>query len=163
MPRVQSPLMWQNPCIAEGRVLIEPEPLALINQYRQDHQSKPEAGGILLGYRREGHLHVTMATVPQPSDRRMRFWFSRATKHHQQEAVRHWMASNAEVDYLGEWHTHPEGRPSPSSLDRTEWRKIACERTSPMVFMILGWTGELWVGVSCDSGSVKPCTVQIEQ
>lgn len=155
--------MWQNPCLAEGRLLIEPGPLAVINQYRQDHQSKPEAGGILLGYRREGHLHITMATAPQPSDRRMRFWFSRSTKHHQQEALRQWTASNAEVDYLGEWHSHPESSPSPSSLDTAEWRKIACGRTNPMVFMILGWSGELWVGLSDDSGSVKPCTEQIEQ
>lgn len=148
--------MWQNPWVLDSKILMEPEPAEAINRYRQDHHSKAEAGGILLGYRREGHVHVTVATVPQPSDQRRRFWFSRSSKYHQQLALRNWEASVGAMDYLGEWHTHPEDRPTPSSLDLSEWQKIYIARPNPMMFIILGWSGELWVGMS-GSGYVKPC------
>jgi integrative and conjugative element protein (TIGR02256 family) len=153
--------MWQSPWTIDSKILVEPEPVEAIAQYRQDHNSKAEAGGILLGYRREAHLHVTVATVPQPSDQRRRFWFSRSYKYHQQVALQHWEASVGEMDYLGEWHTHPEGSPMPSSLDLSEWRKIYFGRTNPMIFVILGWSGELWVGMSGE-GCVKRC-IQISE
>jgi integrative and conjugative element protein (TIGR02256 family) len=51
------------------------------------------------------------------------------------------------VDYLGEWHTHPEVLPSPSSLDISEWQLICRRKATPMVFMIVGMDGSLWAGV----------------
>ena len=148
--------MWQNPWALDSKILMEPEPIEAINRYRQDQYGKAEAGGILLGYRREGHMHVTVATVPQSSDYRRRFWFSRSSKYHQQVALQHWEASVGTMDYLGEWHTHSENNPSPSSLDFSEWRKIYLARPNPMMFMILGWSGELWVGMT-SSDNIKPC------
>jgi hypothetical protein len=42
-------------CASAGRVLVEAEPLALMDRHWQDSTSKPESGGILLGYRRGAH------------------------------------------------------------------------------------------------------------
>lgn len=120
----------------------------LMDQFWQDDGVKPESGGILLGYRRCNHLHVTMVTVPQPSDRRQRFLFRRSKGTHQDIALHQWHASGQTIDYLGEWHTHPESQPSPSRLDYTEWAKICARVQKPMLFMIVGWTGELWLGCS---------------
>lgn len=153
---MRSPLIWQNPWAFDFKILMEVEPVETLNRYRQDHQGKAEAGGILLGYRRDGHLHVTMVTVPQPSDQRQRYWFSRSYKYHQQVALRYWESNDGAMDYLGEWHTHPEDRPTPSSLDLFEWQKIYRVQPNPMIFVILGWSGEFWVGMSGD-GCVKPC------
>jgi integrative and conjugative element protein (TIGR02256 family) len=50
------------------------------------------------------------------------------------------------MDYLGEWHTHPEEKPIPSFLDISEWRKICSARKERMIFVIVGWTGNLWLG-----------------
>jgi integrative and conjugative element protein (TIGR02256 family) len=155
---MRSALIWSNPWSPDGKLLIEALPLASIDLYRQDHASKPEAGGIFLGYRRGGHLHITVATVPQPSDQRKRYWFKRSTNHHQQVALQHWKASGQMMDYLGEWHTHPEQHPAPSQLDLSEWRKICEVRPHPMVFAILGWGGELWLGVS-EGRAVERCTL----
>ena len=81
-------------------------------------------------------------------------WFS----HHQQVALRHWRASQMTMDYLGEWHTHPESNPSPSLLDMSEWKKICKVQKRPMVFAILGWSGDIWLGLS--SGEVvSQCVV----
>jgi integrative and conjugative element protein (TIGR02256 family) len=50
------------------------------------------------------------------------------------------------MDYIGEWHTHPENDPQPSTLDLDEWCKICSRREDPMVFLIQG-TLRQWVGV----------------
>lgn len=148
MPSMRSALVWQNPHIPEGRILIEPEPLALMDLYWQDRMSRPEAGGILLGYRREIHLHVTMATTPQPDDQGWRYFFKRSARYHQEIALKQWNDSDEKMDYLGEWHTHPEPQPSPSMLDLSEWRQICSRRPDPMAFLIMGWSGQLWMGLS---------------
>lgn len=155
---MRSPLIWKNPWVADSNVLFESEPLKSMDQYRQDVIEKSEAGGILLGFRRNSHLHVTIATLPQPTDRRQRYSFERAPLHHQQLALHHWRASQMTMDYLGEWHTHPESNPSPSSLDMSEWKKICKVQTRPMVFVILGWSGDIWLGLSSGE-AISQCVI----
>lgn len=145
---MRSPLIWQSPWVVDSKILVEAEALESIDRYRQNGVNKPEAGGILLGYRRGTHLHITLVTEPQPSDRGARFWFNRSAGYHQQIALQQWRSSEKTIDYLGEWHTHPEVYPSPSSLDLLEWKKICAFRQNPLVFLILGWSGEFWVGLS---------------
>ena len=50
------------------------------------------------------------------------------------------------MDYLGEWHTHPESHPQPSHLDMREWLNICGRRRAPMIFIIQG-TISCWVGL----------------
>jgi integrative and conjugative element protein (TIGR02256 family) len=145
---MRSVLIWQAPLGVAGQVLVEPDPLALMDRHWQNRNSKSESGGILLGYRRGAHLHVTMATAPQAADRGWRYLFKRAARHHQEIALCQWAASGRTMDYLGEWHTHPEACPSPSATDLDEWRKICSQRPAPMVFAIMGWSGEMWLGLS---------------
>lgn len=135
----------------EARVLIEPEVLARLSIYRQLRPRDPESGGILLGYRRGEHLHVVDATEPHPRDRRSRFGFHRKESYHQSMAVRKWTESGQKMDYLGEWHTHPEQLPTPSSTDIRSWLDITDNKTNPMVFLIIG-ISNVWVGVGLGSG-----------
>jgi integrative and conjugative element protein (TIGR02256 family) len=145
---MRSPLIWTTPSNSTGSILIEPEALCVIDRYWQDDGSKPESGGVLLGCRRGTHLQVVVATAPQASDRRKRFWFNRSSRSHQEIALQKWAASGETIDYLGEWHTHPEPNPSPSALDLCEWQKICRQKSYSMVFLIMGWSGAMWVGVS---------------
>ena len=139
-------MMWHSPIHDRGKILIEPHVINLIHCYCQHKSRSPESGGILLGYRRGDHLHIVAATTPQPDDERMRFGFFRRDIHHHKFAVHQWELSGNTMDYIGEWHTHPEPDPTPSSLDMSEWKKI-CARQAIMVFLIAGWTGILWLGV----------------
>jgi integrative and conjugative element protein (TIGR02256 family) len=52
-----------------------------------------------------------------------------------------------EGDYVGEWHTHPEDVPAPSTIDLQEW-SIVMKRNpgKPMIFLIVGRKEE-WFGV----------------
>ena len=136
-----------NPFDPLGMVLVESVVLQRISAFRQRRAHDSEAGGILLGYRRGAHLHVTDATRPQPHDKRSRFQFERRDAFHQAYALDRWRESRGALDHIGEWHSHPESSPMPSSLDRSEWRKICAARVDLMVFMILGDRTEDWLGV----------------
>jgi integrative and conjugative element protein (TIGR02256 family) len=130
-----------------GSILIEGDVLTSIFAFRQLDPNVPESGGILLGFRRGPHIHVTAATTPQPGDAQSRYRFHRAESRHQRFAYTHWASSNETGDYLGEWHTHPEPTPTPSGIDRAEWQKICNERKVPMLFVILGTSSPVWLGI----------------
>ncbi|MFK2890821.1 Mov34/MPN/PAD-1 family protein [Dyella flagellata] len=127
--------------------MIEPSVLEVLDQFRQDTTLKPESGGILLGYRRGLHLHIVEATRPMQDDRRSRFSFDRAPHGHRQVAMRRWQESNRQIDYLGEWHSHPESFPSPSSIDIRGWQALAASQGKPMLFIIVGNDTTDWFGV----------------
>lgn len=154
---MRSEIVWNCQTILETHILVEAAPLILMDRFRQCSLDKPESGGILLGYRRGDHLHVTLATPPQADDFGWRYFFKRSARHHQEIALRQWYNSDKKMDYLGEWHTHPQSVPIPSSLDFSEWQKISNRRPVPMVFIIAGWDGNIWLGLS-SQGKIVPCT-----
>jgi integrative and conjugative element protein (TIGR02256 family) len=96
-------------------------------------------------------MEITFATAPKRGDRRSRTAFHRLSPFHKKFAIRAWRRFGRTLDYVGEWHTHPERDPVPSMIDRTEWAKLLRSNRSHLVFMILGTTG-LWLGLS--SGNV---------
>lgn len=139
-------------------LLVEPQVLERLAAFRQMETSAPEAGGILMGYRRGPHTHVTEATCPTSRDVQRRFGFFRHATHHQRVALRRWKESGETMDYVGEWHTHPEDDPSPSGVDLRHWREITQASSRPMVFLIVG-RSSIWCGVglknslTCVSGA----------
>lgn len=139
-------MILSNPFERDGKVLIEGAVVDLIFGYEQ-RDGFPESGGIFLGYRREIHIHVALATTPQPWDKQMRYRFNRCDPFHQAIATQKWKESEGTVDYVGEWHTHPKVDPSPSLLDIIEWDKIHRTRQYPMLFLIVGLRETFWVGL----------------
>jgi integrative and conjugative element protein (TIGR02256 family) len=136
----------------DGFVLIEEKALQVLARHRQLHQDAPESGGILLGYRRGNHLHVTEATAPLVSDQASRTRFFRSAAPHQQAALARWRESGGTMDYLGEWHTHPEHHPTPSTIDKRGWIRICGKRRIPMLFVIAGTQDHLWIGLGTPTG-----------
>ncbi|MET4312560.1 Mov34/MPN/PAD-1 family protein [Bradyrhizobium sp. RT4b] len=110
-----------------------------MTRFATSPESSREAGGILLGHRRGPHVEILRCTIPLPKDRRTRFGFVRQDKGHQEAATRDWLESGGVVYFVGEWHTHPERRPTPSWIDRRSWRKQMTGRgRDPLVFIIVG-------------------------
>ncbi|MGO4812143.1 Mov34/MPN/PAD-1 family protein [Cupriavidus sp. 2MCAB6] len=140
-------LIVPHPLVEDAKVLIEADVLENLLKFRQLAPSSHEAGGILMGFRRGSHVHVAAISSPQPGDQQHRFGFHRQARAHQRIAVRHWNAQQQTMDYLGEWHTHPEIRPSPSSIDTHEWRRLCAGKSVPMIFLIVGTENALWLGV----------------
>jgi integrative and conjugative element protein (TIGR02256 family) len=109
-------------------------------QYIQTSDTDCEAGGLLLGSVHGAHMLIQQATVPTAWDRRFRHLFERMPFGHDAIALSRWMASQGTVRYLGEWHSHPESHPHPSSLDRLEWGRLSAKRQDkrPMLAVIVG-------------------------
>lgn len=136
-----------------GHLLLESAVIRSLEDFRQAHPQAIESGGILLGFRRGNHLHITEATEPSDEDRGSRIHFWRSSSNHQRIAKEAWERSGGCLDYVGEWHTHPQVSPYPSRIDISEWLKITSQRPGqPMAFMILGATRNLWLGVDEGQG-----------
>lgn len=147
MPGMRETILGCDPFVADGLVLVEAAALATIDRYRQTDPLRPEAGGILLGHRRGSHLHVLEATPPLPGDHGLRHRFNRSAMPHQAIALARWHGSGGTIDYLGEWHTHPEAHPHPSGIDLAAWLDIHTARHEPMLFVIAGDTENDWYGI----------------
>lgn len=114
----------------------------------------PERGGVLLGTVHERGLLVTVATTPTRLDRQFRYLFERLPFGHGAVARRLWRSSAGTTRYIGEWHTHPQDIPTPSSIDLDEWRKLAKVRADkrPLLAVIVG-RHELHVELAYGNGS----------
>lgn len=127
----------------EHLVYLGQQPLEVFSRYIQQGIDSKEAGGILLGHVRSEHLEIIEATEPSFWDKRFRFLFERMPHFHHRLAMKRWKESNGMVRYIGEWHTHPENYPSPSSIDLQEWQVLAADRVDgrPLLALIVGCKG----------------------
>jgi integrative and conjugative element protein (TIGR02256 family) len=119
-------------------ILIHPAALEVINKFRQVNHVDEEAGGVLIGKRRGEHFEITAATQPQALDTRSKYHFFRSPTGHQTTVSYHWKKSDGEENYIGEWHTHPENHPTPSSIDLKEWKRISQTNNNPLIVIIQG-------------------------
>ncbi len=100
-----------------------------------------ESGGILLGKIFSTHIEICNITEPFPNDIRHRIRFQRQDPKHLSSWKKLQKESDNTIGYIGEWHSHPDGQPSPSSIDNLEWNKIIKEVGSPLLFLIVGNEG----------------------
>jgi len=145
--------LWPRTFICPGGLHFEISVPAwtLMQCSRQNEPHMAEAGGVLLGrHLRDGSAIIVDAiTTPLLDDQRSRARFFRAQSRHQAVIDEAWHASNGTCTYLGEWHTHPEPIPTPSTIDWADWqRRLRSDRFSePIFFVIVGIPGvAAWEG-----------------
>ncbi|MBB4663930.1 Mov34/MPN/PAD-1 family protein [Conexibacter arvalis] len=90
-------------------------------------RSRPgeETGGILIGHPDGATLRVTRASPPGPNALHRRFRFSRDTRYLQRYLDEVVDRTDAQEDYVGEWHVHPALDTLPSCVDRRSLWRIA--------------------------------------
>lgn len=126
-----------------GRLGISAAALEVMQSFTQREPRDTEAGGVLIGRFIEGgeDVVVDLVTSPLAGDRRSRFRFHRAQRAHQEVIDREWHLSGQTRTYLGEWHTHPEPSPTPSTIDLNDWRRRVKRDTfhgETLHFLIVG-------------------------
>ena len=96
-----------------------------LKAHRQRRWLQPEAGGQLFARFDGNDAVVVEATGPRPTDRRspMSYGPDRCAER-EEIAERH----SRGLHFIGDWHTHPERRPAPSSPDC--WSIGDCVRRS---------------------------------
>ncbi|MFN0139986.1 MAG: Mov34/MPN/PAD-1 family protein [Pyrinomonadaceae bacterium] len=127
-----------------GIIYISSDPLEELLSFRQLENSTPESGGMILGriIRDSNDVVIDEITTPDKADKKSRFSFFRRRENAQRQVKKAWSKSKGTCLYLGEWHTHPEDVPSPSTtVDIPNWNRIA-ERAiyeqDFLVFLIVG-------------------------
>lgn len=127
---------------------IEDQAYEKLLSYRSQDK---ENGGVLLGcvFSDYSQIFITDISVPSRHDKRGKYFFIRNKNNAQRIINANWHASNGSVNYLGEWHTHPEIFPTPSATDK----KLIydCLHKNKNVFdglflIIVGTTGHLYIG-----------------
>jgi integrative and conjugative element protein (TIGR02256 family) len=108
----------------KGKIKIDADPLARMLHYQQKGKEDTEAGGVLLGrlIKDSKDIVIDHVSVPMIGDKRTRFSFIRNKKMHQRIIDSEWEKSKGTCNYIGEWHTHPEEYPTPSSIDLSNWK-----------------------------------------
>lgn len=135
---------------AKNILSIEDNAIHKMMKYWQK-QGMNESGGILLGKARDDYSEFIITDVSEPcsKDKSGRYSFIRNKKNAQMIMNEKWEQSNGEINYLGEWHTHPEIIPSPSFIDRRLLNQCLKknEYSFDGLFMIIvGVNGYLYVG-----------------
>lgn len=92
------------------------------------HRAYPlETGGLLLGWWDEDGRTAWVETVvgPGPEAHHARASFEPDWHWQQDQVARLYTRYARRLQYLGDWHTHPNGRPVPSRADRSAALEIA--------------------------------------
>ena len=103
------------------RLIFTPTTLEVLYSERQLEPSQSESGGQLFGEFAKDVVTVTVATTPSPKDQHSRFRFTRSRTTEQAEIDHEFLNG---LHYLGDWHTHPEFKPTPSHTDCSGARRI---------------------------------------
>lgn len=121
-----------------------------ILQFTPPTTNNEENGGILMG-----ELHPSVNTIiithiicskNHLSDR---YSINLNVKNLQQEMDKIWQKSNGKITYLGDWHTHYENYPNPSSTDYITFVKnyyLSKFDQNILVYIILG-TKDIWCNI----------------
>lgn len=130
-------------------MLVSKAALRTFWRYLQNQRDSPEAGGILLGRMILGTDDVVIdhAAPPDPGDIRGRYHFVRKRKAAQARITRIWSETEGAVNYLGEWHTHPEDAPTPSPQDRKNWRNVHKKSSFEQDFLLFIIVGMKQIGM----------------
>lgn len=107
-------------------VRFSPDVLIVFDAHRQKRWLSKEAGGQLFATIDGNSWHVVAATGPKAADRRGRFHFWPDRKTEQREIDQHFAAG---LEYVGDWHTHPEKVPAPSHDDIFSIKNVVREST----------------------------------
>lgn len=116
-----------------------------------------ETGGVLVGFidSRRNAVVVTAASGPGPNAHHGPFSFNRDRAFCQAFLDRHASATGGVIDFVGEWHKHPEADPRPSGVDVDTYRRLARDSTAHIDRPVVIITGTVPAGAP-PAGSLRP-------
>ena len=105
------------------KIHISDTVIEIFEKYKQNNKKDNESGGILIGQIKDDNIYILKASIPNKFDKSSRYYFE-CDKDAAQIIINYeFYNSNHKSIYIGEWHTHPENNPTPSSLDKKTIRK----------------------------------------
>ena len=123
------------------RLLLADEVLAHFRRHRQLTGHSKEAGGQLFATFNSNRIQIERATGPRKKDRRGLTFFIPNRLSERREIAWQFKAG---LHYVGDWHTHPEPRPQPSSTDIDSFQDMfhkSRHKLASFVMVIVGTVG----------------------
>jgi integrative and conjugative element protein (TIGR02256 family) len=109
-----------------------------------------ENGGIILGWRSGEDRIIADLRGPGPHALHGRHCFVPDHDWQVAEIHRAFEASDGELDYLGDWHSHPDSVAEMSDLDSQTLLRITRRVTGPLMLIVAGsgteWSARCWKG-----------------
>lgn len=143
-------------------VIFSSAALGVFDKYRQRRCWQCEAGGQLFARVKGRTWTIEVATGPRSSDFRSRFLF-RPNRREEQSEIDCYFKSG--LHFVGDWHTHPEDKPSPSSDDSKSIANIVRESTyhcDGLLLCIVGRNEQqesIWLSFHKRDGSIERATL----
>jgi integrative and conjugative element protein (TIGR02256 family) len=125
-----------------SQVVFTKEVVKTFESYKQINKHQHESGGILLGKVYKDFILVDSVSEPSSEDKSGRFYFFRNVEKAQRIIEDAWNNSQGERIYLGEWHTHPETNPTPSTDDRKLLNNLFKDTRMEIDFLLMTIIGQ---------------------
>jgi integrative and conjugative element protein (TIGR02256 family) len=131
--------------------------LAEFFKYRQTNRWSSESGGQLFARIQQNQWTIVTASGPKRTDIRRRFRFFPDRNAEQLEIN---SLFDQGLHYVGDWHTHPEHHPAPSTLDLESMRDLTkkSRHQLPGFLMVIVGTADapsgLWVSLHLLGGEL---------
>jgi integrative and conjugative element protein (TIGR02256 family) len=119
-----------------------------------ERRAPTETGGVLMGYRADGSDETVATHVigPGPNAIHEKFRFVPDHDYQLAEIARLYESSGRRLEYLGDWHSHPDAEGYLSGTDLETLARIARSRTARVekpVMLVMGgrggWNAFAWV------------------
>lgn len=138
--------------------------------------SPNETGGVLVGYWSSDGDHVVVTAVigPGPTAVHRRASSTPDAAYQEAEIARRYESSERRYTYIGDWHSHPDGRPLLSRQDRRTLAAIAgtpeARAPVPLMGILRGgppWELAIWrggpvrAGPLCLGVRVEPLCIRV--
>lgn len=113
--------------------------LDTLSKLRQISTRSAECGGQLFARVGRGSFFVQVATTTEGQSKSGRFWFRPDRMAERADILEMFKKG---LHYVGDWHTHPEKLPTPSSADVTRMQSIFMESIHDLPMMLLVVVGQ---------------------
>lgn len=114
-----------NCVINNLRIIVNNEVIHNIKKYYHSNM-KYETGGVLLGkFNRENRIIEITEVYEIKSNLFSRILYKRSARKAQKIINQRWRETEGRVNYIGEWHTHPNMPANPSSTDLKSLKEIS--------------------------------------
>lgn len=129
------------------RLVFTQAVLGIFSKHRQQ-QMEPESGGLLFAEFDFPLIQVVEVSVPHATDKRWRTLFI-PNRVQQRKLIKQCFKNGRH--FVGEWHTHPEPKPTPSGLDLKSMGDAFVKSYHELNYFIMVIVGnkeetlELWV------------------
>jgi integrative and conjugative element protein (TIGR02256 family) len=134
--------------LSHRKLIISNKVMSYYRKLISSYDFSVEIGGILVGELKplNDAVVITDISEPFPNDIGGDLFFKRKSAGHQEYMDKLWRESCNRKMYLGEWHTHNQKVPYPSSIDISNWKTIIHNNNvAPELYFIIVGTQRLLI------------------